>query len=478
MNLADIHTLLEIMLQRNQLPSFIIGVLLGIVLVVSIMRLTRGRRTSGLARELRDQISRMTADNRGLKEENEGLGRERDLLNDKVKGQDGWIAAMGQQAAELSAECERLSTELVDTQGKLSTELVDTQGKLKLERKARRAAQALAKVYSDQLDDIAKSDGKIWLKPTNGQVVRFLPLSVRRTVIISLANLKGGVGKTTMAANLGAALAAEGLRVLLIDFDHQSSLTNLCLLPGERDEVKRSRCYIDNVFSGSGDFAALNRCVTLLKTQTGSGQLYLAPVREEFFADLENQLMTRWHSGQTTEDVRFRLRGALHTPELRDHYDAVIIDCPPRLTTGSINALAASDYVLIPVLLEDTSAEAVPRILGWLKRFQMTACEELNVLGVVGNKANPRKKLITREQAVWSALPADCLHAWGRPVHFFEEVIREHPVVNGRFASLDPRYQAGYGNLITQIRREIPHAHLQPPAVHPLASAPAGGGRD
>ena len=74
--------------------------------------------------------------------------------------------------------------------------------------------------------------------------------------------------------------------------------------------------------------------------------------------------MTRWHSGQTNEDVRFRLRVRLHSPQLRDHYDAVIIDCPPRLTTGSINALAASDYVLIPVLLEDTSAEAVPRILG------------------------------------------------------------------------------------------------------------------
>ena len=67
----------------------------------------------------------------------------------------------------------------------------------------------------------------------------------------------------------------------------------------------------------------------------------------------------------------------------------VLIDCPPRLTTGCVNALAASDYVLIPVLLEETSVEAVPRILTWLKLFQSEVCRELDVLGVVGNKAFP-----------------------------------------------------------------------------------------
>lgn len=76
---------------------------------------------------------------------------------------------------------------------------------------------------------------------------------------------------------------------------------------------------------------------------------------------------------------------------LRDQYDVVLIDCPPRLTTGCVNALAASDYVLIPVLLEETSTDAVPRTLGWLKKFQAQVCTELDVLGIVGNKANPRK---------------------------------------------------------------------------------------
>ena len=135
---------------------------------------------------------------------------------------------MGQKVDELSAKCERFSTELFDTHGKS-----------KQERKVKRTPQALVKVYSDQLDDIAKSDGKISLKPTRGQIVPFLPLSVRRTAIISLANLKGGVGKTTIAANLGAALAAEGLRVLLINLDHQSSLYEP-LSPARRKDTKSS----------------------------------------------------------------------------------------------------------------------------------------------------------------------------------------------------------------------------------------------
>jgi cellulose biosynthesis protein BcsQ/cell division protein FtsB len=468
------YELFEKMHQRGQIPSFLCGVLLGVVLVLLILRLTRGRLSPGLlVRELRDQIVQLTAAHHVLKEENEGsrdriegLEGERALLRDKVKAQEGSIETLRQQTLETSAVCERQATEHFDVQEKL-----------KQERKIRRELQKLVKRYSDQLDDVTNSDGKIWLKPTNGQEVPFLPLGVRRTAIISLANLKGGVGKTTITANLGAALALEGLRVLMIDLDHQSSLTNLCLLPGEKIEVKRANRYIDNLFTLGGDLSALNRCVTRLQTPTGRGQLYLAPT-EEAFADIENQLMTRWHSGLLPQDVRFRLRTALHSPQLRESYDVVLIDCPPRLTTGCVNALAASDYVLIPVLLEDTSAEAVPRILGWLKRFQTNSCVDLNVLGVVGNKADPRQKLIARERVIWENLREKCRDAWGDTVHQFDEVIREHSSVTGRFACLDPKYQDRYQNLVAQIRTEIPHARLQPSEVHSLAGSPADGGRD
>ncbi len=209
----------------------------------------------------------------------------------------------------------------------------------------------------------------------------------------------------------------------------------------------------------------------------GSGQLYLAPVNEDF-ANVENQLMTCWYSGLGGDDVRFRLRSALHSSQLRDFYDVVLIDCPPRLTMGCINALAVSDYVLIPVLLEEISTEAVPRFLSWLKKFQAHTCEDLGVLGVVGNRAFPRKKLISRQAIIWKGLGAKCQGVWGDSVFLFKEVIRDHGNVRGRFAALDPNYEVQYRNLVEQIRLEIPHACLQPSAVPRLATATAESGGD
>ena len=275
------------------------------------------------------------------------------------------MSHLKEQIIGLSAVCERLTTENLDLQQEL-----------KQQRRTRRQFQNAAQRYSEQLkksseqlDSIAQSDGKLWLNSPNGQSVHFLPLTMRRAVIISIANLKGGVGKTTITANLGATLAKVGLKVLLMDLDYQSSLSNLCLLPQEKDQVRRSGRYLSGFLEDGGDLSRLNQSVTLIEAGVDPGQLYLAPVDEEF-ADVENRLMVRWHAGLSKDDVRYRLRHALHTRDLRDHYDVVLIDCPPRLTTGCVNALAASDYVLIPVLLEETSTEAVPRTLSWLKKFR------------------------------------------------------------------------------------------------------------
>lgn len=468
MEIHELWQVVERMIQHDQLAPFARGVMVGATVVIVIVKILRGR--GGIAKVLREQIAGLKIEKRGLQEEVaglrtqlEGLGRECDLLNDQVKARDGRIEALVHQTSEISGECERRTADLFDVRQKL-----------RRARKAYRKARAQVKAYSDQIDVIANSDGKIWTRRVEGPVVPFLPLHARRAAVISLANLKGGVGKTTIAANLGAALAREGLRVLLIDLDHQSSLTNLCLLTEEKKELQRTKQFIDDVFVNGGDLNALNRCVIRLRTETGAGQLYLAPVSETF-SDVENQLMTRWHSRVVPEDVRFRLRRALHSSELRAYFDVVIVDCPPRLTTGSINALAASDYVLIPVLLQDTSAESVPRILGWLKKFQASSFGELNVLGVVGNKAFPREKLVAREQVVWTRLRDECRQAWGDHVRLFHEVIRQHSSVDGRFAALDSKYEARYMNLVHEIRREIPHARLEPSAVHPLAGASADG---
>ena len=402
--------------------------------------------------------------------ESKGEGEER--FRDKINHQEGQITALKEQIIELSAVCERLTTENLDLQQEL-----------KQQRRTRRQFQNAAQRYSEQLkksseqlDSIAQSDGKLWLNSPNGQSVHFLSLTTRRAVIISIANLKGGVGKTTITANLGATLAKVGLKVLLMDLDYQSSLSNLCLLPQEKDQVRRSGRYLSGFLEDGGDLSRLNQSVTLIEAGVDPGQLYLAPVNEEF-ADVENRLMARWHAGLSEDDVRYRLRHALHTRDLRYHYDVVLIDCPPRLTTGCVNALAASDYVLIPVLLEETSTEAVSRTLSWLKKFRDKVCAGLDVLGVVGNKANPRRKLIDRQEILWTRLPLRCRDSWGDSLRFFDEIIRDHPNVDGRFAALDPKYECQYHALVDQIREEIPNACLEPSTVSGLAAATAQGGR-
>ncbi len=408
------------------------------------------RRIAKLEEELEEQ--KQVADQ--TKAANADLARDKEVFQLTIATQSGRIVELAITRDQLSGEAERVKEQLADVHLK--------------NKRLRKWYIFYKEAYmqaSDHLEAINQTDGKVWLKPVSGTSPPFVPLSARKTAIISLANLKGGVGKTTLTANLGAAFALSGLRVLLIDLDHQSTLSTRSLGAQELDEVIRTKRFIHSVFAEHAELATLNRCVTRVHLPTGDGSLYVAPVDEDF-ADIENQLMTRFCSGLAQQDVRYLLRRALHSTSLREHYDVILIDCPPRLTTGSINALAASDYVLIPVLLEEDSAAAVPRMLAWLKRFQSASCADLNILGVVGNRAFPRKTLIARQAVVWKGLEARCRSAWGSPVHMFAEVIRDHPAIAGPFAALDPRHGPRYQALIDQIRKEIRHAHLEPATVH------------
>ena len=165
-----------------------------------------------------------------------GLEQEKQRLEDAEKHLGGLIAGLKDRIVELSGVCERVTTENFELRGQL-----------KREKTTRRQVQKVAKGYSEQLDNIAKTDGKLWLVPPAGPTAPFLPLTIRKTAIISIANLKGGVGKTTITANLGATLAKLGLHVLMLDLDYQNSLSNLCLSPSEGDQIRRTARYFNGL---------------------------------------------------------------------------------------------------------------------------------------------------------------------------------------------------------------------------------------
>jgi cellulose biosynthesis protein BcsQ len=168
--------------------------------------------------------------------------------------------------------------------------------------------------------------------------------------------------------------------------------------------------------------------------------------------------MALWLTSQLSKDVRFLLRELLHGPVVQERFDCVIIDCPPRIHTASVNALAAADFLLIPVLLDLTSADSVPRMLSWVQKYREAGvCPQLELLGVVANKKSDRRnELLAREENLWRELPGKCRVAWGGEVPFFKTVIPNSAAIAecsqtpGKFACEDSRISS----IFTEFARE------------------------
>jgi len=155
--------------------------------------------------------------------------------------------------------------------------------------------------------------------------------------VVSIANQKGGVGKTTTAVNLAACVADAGYDVLLVDMDPQGNTTSG--LGIEREGLERS------VYGSIVGDTALAQVVN----STDVEGLELIPSTRDL-AGIEVELVSH-------PEREFRLRDALSGADLA--YDFVLVDCPPSLGLLTVNALAASDTVLVPIQTEYYALEGV-----------------------------------------------------------------------------------------------------------------------
>lgn len=201
--------------------------------------------------------------------------------------------------------------------------------------------------------------------------------------IIALANLKGGVGKTTITANLGAALQANyGMRVLYVDLDFQGSLSTAVIEDyrprlGQRSMASalvRGRITPEEIENlglvGNKSYLPSSACLFAYYD----------------LANTENQVMFDWLLERETKDIRFNIAELLCTDEVQKSFDVILIDTPPRLTTASIQALCASTHVLVPTVLDRLSGDAVSTFLNEVQLLKDTGLnEDLKVLGVVGS---------------------------------------------------------------------------------------------
>lgn len=193
-------------------------------------------------------------------------------------------------------------------------------------------------------------------------------------MIVAVVGRKGGIGKTTLAVNLGAALAALGRRVLLVDLDAQASASRS--LGVARGELAPS---IADVLGRNQPAAE-----ALRSTSVGGLDLLTAST------DLAGIDLTL----STFGNKEARLRAALVPVAAR--YDVVMMDCPPAQSLLTTNALVAADRVLVPVVPQFLAVEGVQSLLGQVERLRETAGARVQPLGIVLSMVDYRLKL-TRE---------------------------------------------------------------------------------
>jgi cellulose biosynthesis protein BcsQ len=253
-------------------------------------------------------------------------------------------------------------------------------------------------------------DESIWSRQPDYGKMDYHRLLDRSIPILLLANLKGGVGKTTIAANLAAHFARTGERVLLIDFDYQGTLSALMLGHAGVTDAKtldQDQGRAAELLSGDQDGRWLLDIAKPVDNKDYSKLHYVAA--DYRLADLETRLLIRWLLGESKGDVRYNLATVLLDKQVQDKFDRVIIDTAPRLTLALVAAVCSSTHILIPTILNEGSSRSVNDTLKQIEFLRRRIAGHSEILGIVGSKTyrGSDKEFTERERRSIDALRKD-----------------------------------------------------------------------
>ena len=274
---------------------------------------------------------------------------------------------------------------------------------------------------------------------------------MRESMVISITNSKGGVGKTTTALNLGAALAAAKKRVLLIDNDPQGNLT--AALGYTPREQKNTLAKLVLVQIDSPEDLDLHLPRTVIHTEIGIDLIPANKRLADAAARLQVMQLSQYNAAGFSDTLCEKIMDKL-LDSLREQYDYIIIDCGLKHELLTVNALTAADYCIIPVQAHFLASEGIPDVLELVKNVQSRFNPDLKIAGILLTMYQSRPQLCQSVLASVAEIYGSSIRVFERPI---EQTIKvaECPAVGMSILDYAPKNPAAesYRSLAQEVLR-------------------------